>query len=648
MWLLLSALALAGDIDAFPYRADVTLPSTGVSRIAVPVALRSAGDPADGSDLMLVNAAGDRVPFAVRRGNDAPRLIAGHRGSAFGSDDLAWSPTGDAATFRVEVTGRPVDGLEITLPHQPLAATATVRQDGRIVAERLIYNVASGSNTVVPLPPTVGTFELTLTYHGAGATRPQRVDGLRYPGPYLPDERVDVPVEGWRTLEDGWARYDILLPEPYPVKQLDLHPTEVLFERSWSLIAPLSADGLVDRPYGYEAPIRRLAVGGASIDQTTVQVPGDVQRRLALFIDGDDGRYLTIPSVTATFPAEELVVRDPGAGPFTLYAGAPAGTTPPSDLQFALPELVRVAEAQVLPGDRQPNPAYVAPEQRSGAGLPGSELQRSDFDWSAPVEGVTGLARVPLTPAVLSTARADLGDLRLVNSSNRQIPYLLRHQGLRQSWGELPMTRREDGSVSYIEVTLPDRNMLVADVTLRTSATHFDRSIAVMRPRGKTLQTVRAFQWTGGPTTAPLNLDLQERFGDKLVVRIDNGDNPPLPIGAIEASWPRWELVALIPSDGAELLYGAGRLNRPSYDLHLLEQQLRQRVEAEATLGAPQVIAPAALPLLDRGILGAGVAVMGLGLLGLILGMLRHLLPKDEPEAAKEEAEIDDPPTPGV
>ncbi|MFT5457642.1 MAG: hypothetical protein ACI9K2_004139, partial [Myxococcota bacterium] len=67
IWFL-SALALAAPTERYPWQAEVELPASGVARITVPPELRSAEDPADGRDLLLVDAEGGVVPFAVLRG----------------------------------------------------------------------------------------------------------------------------------------------------------------------------------------------------------------------------------------------------------------------------------------------------------------------------------------------------------------------------------------------------------------------------------------------------------------------------------------------------------------------------------------------------------------------------------------------------
>jgi hypothetical protein len=87
---LLLARAVAAPLEAFPFQASVTLPD-GPVRIAVPLALRSPDDPADGSDLLLVNGAGDEIPF-VRVEGDRSRWT---------TVEATVAPTSDPQRFEV-------------------------------------------------------------------------------------------------------------------------------------------------------------------------------------------------------------------------------------------------------------------------------------------------------------------------------------------------------------------------------------------------------------------------------------------------------------------------------------------------------------------------------------------------------------------
>ncbi len=180
-----------------------------------------------------------------------------------------------------------------------------------------------------------------------------------------------------------------------------------------------------------------------------------------------------------------------------------------------------------------------------------------------------------------------------------------------------------------LRVRLADPNVPVSSITLVTSANAFSREVTVLRPRATQLEPVRAWTWSSQGETSGLTLALYERFGDELVVRIDNGDDAPLPIERIELRYPSWELVAVLPPGGATLVYGDPRTARPDYDLYLVRDQVLRRNPAVAALGEPRGRVKVA-PMLDRVLAGLGVAVLAVGLLLLVGTVLRAVPPPPE------------------
>src|SRR5688500_16316275 len=98
------SLASAADLTGRPLRAEVTLPAAGSAAIKVPIGLRWADEPSDGSDLLLVDAAGNEVPFAVVRG-----------GSPNVSVDVEFRATIDSGEYEVLPSGE-IDGLRVMIP----------------------------------------------------------------------------------------------------------------------------------------------------------------------------------------------------------------------------------------------------------------------------------------------------------------------------------------------------------------------------------------------------------------------------------------------------------------------------------------------------------------------------------------------------
>jgi hypothetical protein len=96
----------------------------------------------------------------------------------------------------------------------------------------------------------------------------------------------------------------------------------------------------------------------------------------------------------------------------------------------------------------------------------------------------------------------------------------------------------------------------------------------------------------------------------------------------IEVRWPAWELIAVLPEGEVDLYSGDPRRTAPDYDLVLLSQEVRIRAVNVATVGEPMAVAPPPISGMDKGLLAGGVALLILGLAGLLLTLLGST-PKD-------------------
>lgn len=637
---LLIGFASGAELYRYPLAAPVVLPEAGVARIDLPPELRSRADPADATDLLLTDGTGAIVPIA-RIDTDSSWVPV----PASLSGELSWQPSVDPARVHVSIRDRALDGLDLSLSESPAAVTATVfAPDGtRLSDPTLLWRTPLGQHTRVWMEPTVGEVEVVLRWHTGPSSLGLSVTGVRLTAPRVHPDLVVLPVDTWTLQEDGWARYDLVLDAPLPLRAIHLQPTEELFERQAQVVeGPVWADPRTWWEPRADQPevVRRFAVGDARVDAVALrQMVGPVAR-LSVLVDAQKRPPLHIPDVELELAGVHLLLRDAGPGPHTLYAGAAPGTSPTFDLSVASIEFARMDAPVVAPDPAVDNPEYVPPEVRSGLVGASTPLELDRFRFQHSLDGVGGLVRVALTDDVLADARPDLSDLRVLDGEDHQIPYLLRRQGGVKTWGEVPFERRERGSQSILEVALPHDNTQVSTVSLQTSAPVFSRQVTLSRPRGAVLEPLRSYAWTGRDRPERLTLDVRKRIGDTLVVAIDNGDDPPLPIEGIEITWPAWEVVAWVPADGARLVYGDPGLERPDYDLVLLQRELEERRLEVHALGSQQPLEPAPPTAWDRIVLAGGVGVLVLGLLGLTLALIRAVPEaREEPEEPAPEGE---------
>jgi len=620
-------LALAGP-ETLPRQAEVELPAAGVALIPVPASLRATSDPGTGRDLLLLNGRGEPVPFAILRGQTPPDRIAARRGTESSSGPLVTWPDAQPGVYWVKVGDRPLDALSVRIPYDEWSATVTVEQrtDTGLepVAEGRVWRLGDLESQALDLPATTGTFRVEVRLHGGKALTEAGFVGLRYDTPPLPETVWTLPVQPL-LQENGWVRYDLALPLPQPVDWVRPVTDADLFERDADVVAttPYAAtpDTLAEELWPRNAGrIRRLDLGGAQVDDLNVPVRAGGEGAMALLIDAQRLPPIDVHAVEIGVTPQVLVVRDPGPGPHVLYGGAVDRSLDGAQLQFAAPELRRAADHRAEPGPVEANPDYVSPEVRSEVAGPGRALDLAGFRHARALDG-SGLARVALDTHVLTESRSDLGDLRLVDGEGRQIPFLLRRRSLQEGAQGLATRRKEADGRSILTVELPDGNLPVRQLVLHASAPVFRRQVTVARPRpGRPAQVLRTLQWDAVERPGSLGIALHRPVGDTLEVRIDNGDDPPLPIDAVDVTWEGWELVALLPADGARLMYGDAGRAAPSYDFATM-RSLADAPAQVVPLGEPVDVSPPVPGAVERALVYGGIGVLGLGML-VLLGLL--------------------------
>lgn len=623
------------DPSRFPLRVELQVgpPVAGSSLVVpVPIELRRPGEPTDGSDLLLLDPEGRPRAFALASGEGEPQRVA-----------LRVQPEGSGRDLVVDPLGRPLSAVEVDLGPspwvarvrvEPLAAGATAPSSEPV----LLWETDQGRQVELPLRAGPGPFRLRIEQLHGDVGRLPTVDGLLYPGLHVEPVRRAFPVADPVLLEEGWARYVVELGQPLPVRSVRLEVEDPIFERA---IDPRQVSEL--DPYAWPTPttsVRRVRLGGAELDQVRVPVSPGQGDLLVFFLESKGVQPLRIPSVEVELEGRELRLPAATPGTWTLLGGAPPGTTAPAELNIALPELARGAAQPLQVGTVEANPAWRPPEVRAGLGLPGAELSLRGMRFQHLVEGPAGLVRLPLSAEVLADSQQGLRDLRLIDREGRQIPFLLRRTPVDPDLGELAFTRSEEGSRSVLRAALPlagsnEDGPPISTVRVSTAAPLFSRMLSVARVRGPSLEPVRAAVWVGAERPTTLSLDIATPLGRELVVLIENGDDPPLPIDRLSASVQGMELLALLPEGGARLVYGDRAREAPDYDLGLLRDEIFSRPSQPARLGPRASLEPEPLSAGETAMVWAGLLSLLAGLLALVLGLLRTV--EVEPAAATGE-----------
>lgn len=625
LWL---GLALAADPASYPLEASVTLPPAGPARIVL------AGD-AVGADPSLVTAG---LLLLDRAGNDLPYAVVPSDNPEPETDSLFARPAG-RFVWEIEAASRPIDRLSLDFDdlalNGPFRASLEVWSEGgwrTIGTPEVLYRYddeggAPAEDRTLDAGHLTGPFRVTVERLGRGVPDLDFVHGEVLPPTVVPPlvEHLDAPSPS--LTEDGMARYVVALPGPRQVTSIRLGLEGDLFSRE---VRFGTVDPQGQPVMGETHRVRRIAIADARVD--LVDISGLDLRGDTLVIDiaTDRGRVLPLTGVDVSSPAVDVLVRDVGVGPHRLLLGGREEART-YDLGVGAYELLRLDPPRVVPGAPTPNAEYLPRPTREGLDAVGGEINLARYKWAREVAGA-GWVKVVLDRAALAHAKVDLSDLRVVDAAGHQVPFLFRRSRVDEPLPVGAFTREERGTQSLLRVPLGEADAPVETVTIETGADVFRRDVYVDRDRGRMTETLRHVEWSGEASGQRLTLTIGDRVGSELLLRVDNGDNPPLPITAITATSPAWELAFRVPEGGARVVYGSARAERPWYDLSMLEEEVRRIPLTAATLGPEVALAGPTLDGFDKVVVLAAVGALTLGLVAMTIRVLRAV-----PEAGDQE-----------
>lgn len=307
--------------------------------------------------------------------------------------------------------------------------------------------------------------------------------------------------------------------------------------------------------------------------------------------------------------------RNPAAPPFADLRDAPIETA------------ATTTHGAIVPNRARCEPPLLASMRRAGA-----EVDPREYRYRASVAipaSPEGIVHIRLPSSLVGASRVGLADVRLVDASGRQWPYLVvqgeNRRPLAVRSQRMPSHPRESvflvtrmtgaiGNTTLLvdpHVRLVDRSVVVEDVTdpgepLRLSSTRLLR--------------------TPADPDAPIEIPLVPSEGVRLRVTVTDGDDAPLaPSFAIPFA-DRW-LVTLAPAGRYTLLFGAHPtrtdVTAPSYELEQARELLLSVREMEVRPMRPEANPESAPPSAFSRHRAADVALFAvLGLAALVLAAL--------------------------
>jgi len=599
MMLLLTLAALAIPSD-YPRMATVEAPA-GISRIALPPEILSAANPNDGSDFLVVDQFGERVPFAVLHSEPGSSGVLIKR-----------SPTESPNTWQIESLGDQFNMLDVRLSSAPTVADVKVYRGEELVAEQQVYDLGNSMLSAVPVPFGAGPLTVEVVQRGGGDPVGVDIQARLSASGMLDPHLMEVGLDGPYHRTDGDLQWYFTVPDGIPATAIALDIGNETFDRNAETVA--DGSNTAD-PIGYEhAQLRAATVDGVRLVQTTVPIDGGGRQILA--IEGDDTQALQILGAYLVVPAPQLIVSTEQAGTLTVYGGAEPYTTEVGDLQFAVDDLKVGSHALTL-GPVEPAPEFADSIDLSMRFSPGEYVPAHRYDYQHTLT-TTGLQRIRLGNAASAHAADDFNDLLVLDPEGLRIYHEL--------------IEVEPGPSEELELTQRGRTWEATPSDAARRAR--DLRIVFAEDQPATLLSIRGL--ADGPrevfvprTAAGDPIDI--RLMDYVPRELKLWGERDLAIASMSIRPARFDVLTMVPEGGATLVYG-GKPAPPAFQFAVAGQDpLFALPAAEVTLSEPET--QRAAPKGDRLIVGFGLGVLSLGLLFLTVQSLRRF-EDEEPEPA--------------
>ena len=452
-----------------------------------------------------------------------------------------------------------------------------------------------------------------------------------------------------RPSEPGTSRFRVRLPGPsLPIVALRLSIGGGNLSRRGRVGEARLAGGEAAPVRLGQAQLKRAVRERLAADELRIPIETPTTAQLELEVDDGDNPPLDLLAVEAELAELPFVYLEREKGG-TLVArwGQPALDAPRYDLESARERAGRAALTAGTWGDLRP----ASPESETlgvAASLPGlgPSLDTSPFRYARALpDGPAGLVAVPLDAAVLAHSNGGLSgsfaDLRIVDSLDRQLPYLLDRRpeplliALPAPARDAAAAARFAAATSIYRLKLPHAGLPPARLVLRTSARVFERDVQAYvepapdeprRRKGDAPRLVASASWRHADpdsAAAALTLQLPTLPGAELLLAVAEGDNSALPLASAELLLPSWHVRLFRPGPGElRVVYGHHALAPPRYDLALVAPSILESPARETALAGEQEHARSQTEVLRP---RAFWALM-LGAVVVLLGLIVHLV----------------------
>ena len=655
----LGAAGALAQSPRFRYERPIQTEGTGPHRLAVDAGLLLGSTRVRDnrlSDLRLFEVSGREVPYLfVLPDNVSPQWL----GTSLAPIAATEKTSGfEADLGAVEV----VDSVQVDGLPAPFLKRLVLEGSG----DRERWTLLAAEGTLFDLPaeqlrqksisfaPAPYRF-LRVTWNDTNSGRlplPRAVLARRAPVEHVepPPVAMEATFEN-RPSEPGRSRYRVRLPAPgLPVVAVTLEVGgNHVFRNVAVTEAHLLGSQAVPREIG-RATISRVVRDGmtAAALRIPLNAPPNEQV-LDLVVDDGSNPPLALTRVVLELARFPWIYFEATGSPLVARYGDASLPAPRYDLEATRESILlaklpdaRWGEAREMTAPSAATAPPAPPMPDAGAAMDPDAFR---FRRKLP-DSPSGLVAVPLDASVLANSRGAgrvFEDVRIIDDSRRQIPYLLERQeeplslqlSLQKFDGKAPELRTGDGTnrSAYV-VKLPYSSLPNATLVLETSARVFTRTVSagVERPpdrnrRDTWFETIATQSWLHKEQDIPapaLSLPLGTMRDEQIVVVVDEGDNSPLPVTSARLLLPSYRVRFFHPGRAVTLVYGRDDVSQPRYDLallatHVMGAEARELVPEPAEEGSAGPVTS----LVSPKVFWAGLVVAVLIIGGIIVRLMR-------------------------
>jgi hypothetical protein len=574
--------------EQWHFQAAVAIPAPGFMEAVLPAGLFFGADGAaltSQVDLSLIGPDGNPRSFELYWKEDTSSQSAVLRSTQIRLDKthaLIW----EAAS--------PKD-LQINKIRIDFAAPQTIgkvtiqgkdRQGWHTIAENAaLYHAENRAATEIEIKPAVYE-ELRLSFKGYDKefretpfhVKAVTVSGKSIAKDYI-ENAVELPftdkaVEGKRTVSS-------LLPGSGLWIRTVVLSTEAQFQGTWEMGQEVVENG--------KLRFRQLSSGTiATVGKTALTMELPVNRSWP-------GRSLILKLDSASFVGRISTMKITVNLPRMTFYADKAGT------YLAQTGNGNKAFIKATPGDAErkinnavafsavnENNQWVPERLVEKYGIAGGPFNEKGYFWSARMKvPESGYYRLVLNRE--ASLSPNSGNVRLVRE-NVQVPYFRGPGEEREIVLDAAAGYEQGKNRSSWKVTLPDRSVRLPEMTVESQGI-FDRQVMleIPKPGRSGWQPWKTLRWQNvADTPSILRVDLADLPNDITEMRIamDHGDNRPIAIDKIKATYQAPTLLFLIPSPGEYTLYGGNpEVPEAKYDLALVQAHLAAAIPKTALMG---------------------------------------------------------------